>query len=132
MSFVRAATAALFVALIVGGWTWDNNARSGSPKVAGFMSAVVNLDGSLARGYGAVSSVALGVDGQYDVTFNRDVSTCAYVANGGEATATSPDDAVVFTVAPREGNTRAVFVQEWDGVLGYDSYSSGFHLIVVC
>jgi hypothetical protein len=94
--------------------------------------AVVNVDGSLARGSGAVSSTQLGVDGQYTVTFNRNVSGCAYVANGGEATAIAPDDAVVFTVAPGEGNPNAVFVQEWDGVLGVDSYSSGFHLIVTC
>jgi type II secretory pathway pseudopilin PulG len=96
------------------------------------LTAVVNVDGSLARGRGAVSSSQLGVDGQYEVVFNRDVSNCAYVASGGEATTFPPDDAVVFTVAPRDGNANAVFVQEWDGVLGYDFYSSGFHLVVVC
>jgi hypothetical protein len=96
------------------------------------LTAVVNVDGSLARGRGVVSSAQLGVDGQYEVVFNRDVSNCAYVASGGEATTLPPDDAVVFTVAPRDGNANAVFVQEWDGVLGRDSYSSGFHLMVVC
>ncbi len=94
--------------------------------------AVVNLDGSLARGRDAVSSAQLGVDGQYEVVFNRDVSQCAYVANGGEATTIGPDDAIVLTVAPREGNPSAVFIQEWDGVLARDSYSSGFHLVVTC
>jgi len=96
------------------------------------LTAVVNLDGSLARGRGAVSSSQLGVDGQYEVVFDRDVSNCVYVASGGEATTVAPDDAVVFTVAPRDGNVNAVFVQEWDGVLARDSYSSGFHIIVVC
>jgi hypothetical protein len=94
--------------------------------------AVVNLDGTLARGSSTVSSAQLGVDGQYEVVFNRNVAGCAYVASGGEATSLGPDDAVVFTVAPRQDNTSAVFVQEWDGVLGFDSYSSGFHLIVAC
>jgi hypothetical protein len=94
--------------------------------------AVVNLDGSLARGSGAVGSAQNGVDGQYVVTFNRDVSRCAYVASGGEATAIAPDNAVVFTVAPAEGNVNAVFVQEYDAVLAQDSYSSGFHLTVTC
>jgi hypothetical protein len=94
--------------------------------------AVVNLDGSLARGSGAVSSSQLGVDGQYEVVFSKNVANCAYVASGGEATTNSPDDAVVFTVAPRDSNPNAVFVQEWDGVLGVDSYSSGFHLVVTC
>lgn len=102
------------------------------PVKTGPLAAVVNLDGTLARGNGAVSSLANGVDGQYVVSFNRDVSGCAYVASGGEATASGPDDAVVFTVAPAFGNTSGVFVQEWDGVLAQDSYSSGFHLIVVC
>ena len=101
-------------------------------KVPTPMWAVVNVDGSLARGRSAVSSAQLGVDGQYEVVFNRDVSACAYVASGGEATPNSPDDAVVFTVAPRDSNPDAVFVQEWDGVLARDSYSSGFHLIVLC
>jgi hypothetical protein len=93
---------------------------------------VVNRDGSLARGRGAVSAAQLGVDGEYEVLFDRDVSGCTYVASGGEATTFPPDDAVVFTVAPREGNPNAVFVLEWDGILGIDSYSSGFHLVVVC
>jgi hypothetical protein len=94
--------------------------------------AVVRVDGSLARGSGATSSTQLGVDGQYTVTFNRNVAGCAYVASGGEATAIAPDDAVVFTVAPAEGSPNAVFVQEYDAILGADSYSSGFHLIVTC
>lgn len=109
-----------------------NSASSAPRTTAATLAAVVNLDGSLARGRAAVSSAQLGVDGQYEVVFNRDVSSCLYVASGGEATTLPPDDAVVFTVAPREGDVNAVFVQEWDGVLGFDSYSSGFHLVVVC
>jgi hypothetical protein len=109
-------------------------AEAAPPPPSGFTTgwAVVNLNGSLARGRGAVSSTQLGVDGQYAVTFNRDVSQCAYVASGGEATASAPDDAVVVTVAPGEGNPITVFVQEDDAILGADSYSSGFHLIVTC
>jgi hypothetical protein len=107
---------------------------SGAPRTtaATTLSAVVSLDGTLARGRNAVSSSQLGVDGQYQVVFDRDVSSCTYVASGGESTPLSPDDAVVFTVAPRDGNANAVFIQEWDGVLARDSYSSGFHLVVVC
>jgi hypothetical protein len=103
-----------------------------APRQSSVYSAVVNLDGSLARGRGAVSAFANGVDGQYEVTFGVNVSTCTYVASGGEATALSPDDAVVFTVAPAQDSANNVFVQEWDGVLARDSYSSGFHLVVVC
>src|SRR2546422_11217110 len=56
------------------------------------LTAVVKVDGSLARGRGAVSSSQLGVDGQYEVVFNRDVSNCVYVATGGQATTFPPDD----------------------------------------
>jgi len=112
--------------------TLSSTSDAARSSTAVSLTAVVNVDGSLARGRGAVSSSQLGVDGQYEVVFNRDVSNCAYVASGGEATTFPPDDAVVFTVAPRDGNANAVFVQEWDGVLGYDFYSSGFHLVVVC
>ena len=112
--------------------TLSSTSDAARSSTAVSLTAVVNVDGSLARGRGAVSSSQLGVDGQYEVVFNRDVSNCAYVASGGEATTLPPDDAVVFTVAPRDGNVNAVFVQEWDGVLGRDSYSSGFHLVVVC
>jgi hypothetical protein len=110
------------------------HADAAAPRPTGFATgwAVVRLDGSLARGSGATSSAQNGVDGQYVVSFNRNVSGCAYVASGGEATALGPDDAVVFTVAPAAGNPAGVFVQEWDGVLGRDSYSSGFHLVVAC
>jgi hypothetical protein len=93
---------------------------------------VVDVNGNLVRGSGAISSAQLGVDGQYTVTFNRNVSECAYVASGGEAEAIAPDNAVVFTVAPGEGNANTVFVQEYDAILGQDSYSSGFHLAVFC
>jgi hypothetical protein len=94
--------------------------------------AVVRVDGSLARGSGAVSSQQLGVDGEYEVVFNRDVSGCAYVATAGEAGSFPPDDAITFGVAGREGNPNAVFLIEYDAVLARDSYSSGFHLVVHC
>lgn len=41
--------------------------------------AVVNLDGSLARGSRVTGVTKLGI-GQYEVTFNTNVSACAYVA----------------------------------------------------
>jgi len=94
--------------------------------------AVVNVDGTLARGSGAVSSEALGVDGQYVVTFNRDVSQCAYVGAGGEATPFTSDDGITIGAAPSDADVNAVFIQEYDAILGVDSYSSGFHLIVAC
>lgn len=94
--------------------------------------AVVNTDGTLARGSGAVSSSQLGTDGYYTVTFNRDVSACAYTATGGAASASDVlDDAVIFTAQPAT-NPAGVLVLEYDAILGADSYSSGFHLVIAC
>jgi hypothetical protein len=106
-----------------------------APRPAGFTTgwAVVNVDGSLARGSGATSSRQLGTDGYYIVDFNRDVSHCAFVASGGVANSTDIlDDAVVFTVAPALNDAVGVAVLEYDTILARDSYSSGFHLIVTC
>jgi hypothetical protein len=54
--------------------------------------AVVNPDGTLARGSGATASgrAAGFAAGVYAVTFNRNVTGCAYVATIGSATSTPP------------------------------------------
>jgi hypothetical protein len=106
--------------------------ESAPPPRSTTLSAVVNVDGSLARGNGAVSSASLGVDGQYEVIFDRDVTQCAYVAVGGEATDFGADDAITIGVSRRQGNPNGVFLIEYDAILMRDSYSSGFHLIVNC
>ena len=109
-------------------------AAAGQHAAPTVLSAVVNADGTLARGIGAVSSQQTGVDGEYRVTFTRDVSGCAYVAGAGEAAAFSsgPDDAITLSAAPDNSSTATVFILEYDAILARDSYSSGFHLIVVC
>ena len=105
---------------------------SAAPARATVLSAVVNVDGTLVRGVGAVSSRSLEVDGEYVVTFNRNVSQCAYVGGGGEATPLPADDAITIGTSPSDTSVNEVYVIEYDAILGYDSYSSGFHLIVVC
>lgn len=92
--------------------------------------AVVNGDGSLARGAGVVSSTAFGgVPGTYQVNFNRTVSTCAYTATIGNAGAGNPSHGTIVT-ALRAGTTDAVFVETRDsaGALA----DRGFHLQVSC
>ncbi len=99
------------------------------------LSAVVNVDGTLARGSGAVSSKQIGADGTYAVEFTRDVTGCAYVATAGGALpfTPDPDDAITLGVAPYgEGGPNWVDLIEYDAILGRDSFSSGFHLIVFC
>jgi hypothetical protein len=94
--------------------------------------AVVNVDGTLARGSGAVSSRQLGADGTYEVTFNRDITRCAHVATAGEAGTFPADDAITLGTSTSETTPNGVYLIEYDAILGRDSYSSGFHLIVTC
>jgi hypothetical protein len=102
---------------------------SGSAKDAlGQMWAVVNADGTLARGRGAAWSDSLGVDGQYEVVFNRDVSHCAYVATIDYSAGGYEGE---VSLAPREGNAKAVFVQTYVFNPGMDA-DLPFHLVVFC
>jgi hypothetical protein len=65
------------------------NGRNAVPPVAtqsfgmALMSATVNADGSLDRGAGVTGATKLGTTGAYEVDFDRDVTTCSYVANAG-------------------------------------------------
>jgi hypothetical protein len=92
--------------------------------------AVVNSNGTLARGRGAASAGSLGVDGQYQVIFNQNVAGCAYFATLGDA-GPSTGAVGVVTVAPREGNANAVFVQTFDTENALE-VALPFHLAVVC
>lgn len=117
----------------------SGSSSASRPAAPTMLTAVVDKDGPLAYGVGAVSSRQVGADGSYEVTFDRDVSRCAYVAAAGDYTGDSyagPDDAITMGAAPRDGNVNAVYLIEFDAIgdeLGpRDMYSSGFHLIVVC
>jgi hypothetical protein len=99
-------------------------------KSLGQVWAVVNSDGTLARDRGATSAASLGVDGQYEVVFNRNVSACSYTATLGDATA-STGAVGIATVAPREGNVKGVFVQTFDALTGTEA-NLPFHLAVFC
>ena len=94
--------------------------------------AVVNADGTLARGRNVVSSTQVAGAGIYDVTFDRDVSDCAYVATVGRA-----DDTVSgagFPIVNRQPNNPKgvrVFIADKVG-LGASFIKLGFHLQVEC
>jgi hypothetical protein len=76
----------------------------------GQLWAVVNADGTLARGRGATSAASLGVDGQYEVVFNRSVSSCAFVATIDSSASGYEGE---ISVTGREGNANAVFAQTY-------------------
>jgi hypothetical protein len=92
--------------------------------------AVVNADGTLARGSTNAVSSGTTVGGGYEVIFNRDVTGCAYTATVGNAAGGIPL-ARFAGVASRDGNPNGVHVRMWDqaGALKADS---AFHVIVDC
>ncbi|SRR6266567_5626921 len=128
------AAAAAVAALAVAAFIMTTAAAGAARSAPVMLTAVVRVDGSLARGIGAVSSMQTGVDGEYRVTFSRDVSGCTFLATAGEAVpfTPGPDDAITFGVAPDNTSVNTVFLLEYDAILARDSYSSGFHLAVVC
>jgi hypothetical protein len=91
--------------------------------------AVVDANGTLARGHKAVSAARLGT-GTYEVVFRKDVRRCAYLATiglSGSAGASLPGE---ITVVGRSGNDRGVFLTTHSS--GGASADLGFHLAVHC
>src|SRR4051794_33703193 len=70
---------------------------AGMPPTAQVWYAVVNADGTLARGFPQnaagnwiVSSKVSGFDGSYQILFKQDLTACSYVAVIGNAGAGNP------------------------------------------
>ncbi|HZD87802.1 MAG TPA: hypothetical protein VE088_07335 [Gaiellaceae bacterium] len=87
--------------------------------------AVVNADGSIARSSGATGSTHPAA-GKYDVTFDRDVSACAYTATIGPASSGSAQGETDVAAQPPDG----VAVETLD-TTGTNA-DLPFHLMVVC
>ena len=100
----------------------------------GPMWAIVNADGTLARSSSGVtgsSKRVAGVIGEYKVTFNRDVSTCAYSTSPGDRQLPAIEVAPfrqtgTVTAGPNEVfvNTRATKTEAQE--------DHSFHLVVFC
>jgi hypothetical protein len=93
------------------------------------LTAVVNADGSLARGRGALSS-SLIATGQYEVTFTQTINRCGFTAAIGLSGSIGSSNFGTVNVAIRSGNKSAVLIQTFD-TLG-DPADLGFHLIIAC
>jgi len=91
--------------------------------------AVVNADGTLARGRNAVSAARLGT-GQYEVVFRKDVRKCAYVGTIGLSGSVGSSAPGEITVVGRFGNDRGVFVTTHSSAGAFGDL--GFHLAVHC
>jgi hypothetical protein len=100
---------------------------AGMPPTAQTFFAVVDSNGTLARGFGVVSSTRLAA-GQYQVVFSHDLTRSAYVGtlglSGSQGTSPSGEIAVVG----RSGLATGVFVQTFSSA-GAAS-DRGFHLAI--
>ncbi|MBF9127750.1 hypothetical protein I0C86_01870 [Plantactinospora sp. S1510] len=86
---------------------------AGLPATAQGHFAVVNTNGTLARGFGAVSSVRLAV-GQYQVVFIQDVTRSAFTATIGLPGSVGGSPPGEIAVVGRAGVPNGVFVQTWN------------------
>jgi len=95
------------------------------------LSAVVDPTGTLVRGKHAISARKADIpNGGYEVIFDRDVRSGAYVASVGKSDAIGVSQPGEITVVGRVSDTRGVYITTHDsqGVFS----DRGFHLVVVC
>jgi hypothetical protein len=99
----------------------------GMPPTAQTFFAVVNADGSLARGFQAAFSQNIGT-GFYEVIFNFDVTGSVYVASIGSSATFGIEPTGEITVVGRAGTPNGVFVTTSDSTGAFAN--RGFHLAV--
>jgi hypothetical protein len=104
----------------------DESAAAGG---AGILFAVVNGNGTLARGSGAVSASKLPATGEYQIIFNKSVNRGAFLSTIGLSADSGQSPPGEIIVNLRVGTTNGVFVQTSDSE-GKDADRS-FHLAVV-
>jgi hypothetical protein len=99
--------------------------NAGMPPTAQVFFAVVNANGTLARGFGATSVTFLAT-GTYQVAFSHPVTGSALIATIGLSGSVGASPPGFITVVGRSGIPNAVFVQTYSstGVLT----NLGFHL----
>lgn len=102
---------------------------AGMPPTAQTLFAVINADGSTARGFQVASSQAFG-NGFYEVIFSQDVTGCAYVATVGEAGSTGVPSPGQIVVIGRAGTPNGVFVATTDSAGNPEDH--GFHIAIHC
>jgi hypothetical protein len=92
--------------------------------------AVVNANGTLARGFGVQSVSHTAGTGSYIVFFNRNVRDCAYTATIGLGGASGTSARGFITTVGAAAGVRGVFVTT-DDIAGNPA-ERGFHLFVSC
>ena len=100
---------------------------AGMPPTAQTFYAVVRADGTLARGFQAVSATKLGT-GTYQVLFAHDITGSAYLGTVGLDTSSGISPSGQNTVVGRAGAVNGVWVQTFDAT--GNLADRGFHLAV--
>jgi hypothetical protein len=131
---VLAATSFIAAPALAAGPNASSKGKAGGVHTAASSNlsgwAIVNDDGTLAKGSNAVSSQNVGFDaGSYEVIFNSKLKSCAFTASIGSAVAADPLPYNIV-VSPRGGNIKGVYVHVTD--LSGNPASAGFHLVVTC
>jgi hypothetical protein len=93
------------------------------------LSAVVDADGTLARGSGVTTVDKYGT-GNYGVKFRRNVRNCTYVATIGLSGASGTETNSSIDVVSDNASVNGVFVDTED--FAGTQVDRGFHLIVFC
>jgi len=93
-------------------------------------TAVVAGNGTLKRGVGAVSAMQPEGKGTYAVSFNTNISSCAYVVTIGEPDSSGTQEAGAATVVGRSGDDHGVFIETFDA--NGHLKNLPFHLDVGC
>ena len=96
--------------------------------------AVVSSAGAVVRFFSSAGAVTAAhvATGQYEVTFNKDVSGCAYEATIGDTANATPTQGQISVSGDVDSdNTGDVFVQTFDKT-GVTATDSPFHLYVSC
>lgn len=100
---------------------------AGMPPTAQTFYAVVRADGTLARGFQAVSATRLGT-GIYQVLFAHDITGSAYLGTIGLDTSSGISPSGQMAVVGRAGAPNGVWVQTYDAV--GNAADRGFHMAV--
>jgi hypothetical protein len=101
---------------------------AGMPPTAQSFYAVVRSNGTLARGFEAVSAANLGT-GVYQVIFAHDITGSAYLGTLGLDTDSGESPAGQIAVVGRFGAPHGVFVETFDA--SGNPADRGFHLAVL-
>jgi hypothetical protein len=91
--------------------------------------AVVNTNGSLARGTTGTSSSKLSA-GVYEVLFERDITGCAYTASVGLSTSSGSEADGTVTVVGRAGTPNGLYIRTF--ATNGDNVDRPFHVTVDC